>query len=356
MQQLMFIMKEINNSTESYFQSNLKHIRPKLNKISKNEIKFHNIIASKGKSIIFKIDKRTLYLRLSPVSEQNKDFAEIWIKLLINQNFFWIGFNKYSFGLLLKNCFLFDSLKNQPIEIQCALVESILDPFLSILEHSISSRIEINTIALQAPAPNNTINVIFALDQNDTSNANGYFVFDGTLTPFFSKILENLPDPKFHKWDLLQTSLRFQIGSTWLNIEELQELNCNDLVFIDNCPLLHDHSITIYIAPNLASKGTIKDNKLVIDTTMTEIKKEEIRNVVDIDELRINLAFDVGEKMIQFQELKKIQPGYIFELDNPMVRPVTIRANGQPIGNGELLQIDEKIAVRVLELNQQPNG
>jgi type III secretion system YscQ/HrcQ family protein len=349
-------MKEINNSTESSFP-NLKHTPPKFNKISKKEIEFQNMIAHKRGALPFEFDQQHFHFRLNSISSEHSiDIAEIWIKLLFNQNFFWVGFNKYSFGLLAGNCFLFDSLENQPTEIQNALVESTLDTFLSATEHSISSRIDIDTVALMAPELGNSRTVFFTLDQNETPNANSYFAFEESLSPVFLKILENLPDSKPHKWDPLQTTLRFQIGLTRLNVEELQELRCNDLIFIDDCPFFHDHSISIHIIPNLVCKGILKDNKLVINTTMTEIKKAENKNVVDIDELQIDLVFDVGEKTIPLQELKKIQPGYIFELDKLMTSPVTIRANGQAIGTGELLEVDEKIAIRVLGLNQQSNG
>jgi flagellar motor switch/type III secretory pathway protein FliN len=349
-------MTNTHDLAENHFQSKLNYSLPELEIITKNEVKFHNIIACKGRSILFQIEKRTLFLQLTTTSEQNKDFAGIWIKLLINQNFFWIGFSKYSFGALLGNCFLFDSLSDCPAEIRGAVIESTLTSLLNIIEDSTSSRIEIDTVAMQAPDTKTTRNVFFTLNKNGSSNTNGYFAFDETLMPFFSKMLENLPDTKIRKWNQLQTSIHFQIGSTTLTIGELQNLRCNDLIFIDDCPLLLDHILTIRVAPNLECEGTYKDKKLIIQTTMSEKMKEENSNVTDIDELQVNLVFDVGERSIQFQELKKIQPGYIFELDNLMVRPVTIRANGQSIGSGELLQTDEKIAVRVLELNQQSNG
>lgn len=345
-------MNDINN-----FQADLKYSQPKLTTISKSEVEFQNSIACKSRSILFQIEKRTLYFRLIPISEQNKDFAGIWIKLLINQNFFWIGLSKFSFGALIGNCFLLDSLSHCPAEIRGAVIESTLSSFLNTIENSTSNKIEIDTVALQDPDTKTTRKVFFSLNNHDTPMANCYFEFDESLRPFFLNILENLPDIKFHKWNnLLQTSIRFQIGSTQLKVEELQDLNSNDLIFIDYCPLLHDQLLTVCIAPNLECHGTYKDNKLVIQTTLSEKMKEQENNVIDIDELHINLAFDVGKQTIQFQELKKIQPGYIFELDNLITRPVTIRANGQSIGNGELLQTDDKIAVRVLELNQKSDG
>jgi type III secretion protein Q len=341
---------------ENHFQSKLKYSLPKLEIITKNEAQFQNIIACKGRSISFQIEKRTLILRLVPASKQNKYFAEIWIKLLINKNFFWIGFSQYSFGILLGNCFLFDSLSDCPAEIHSSIIESMLTPLIDTIEDSTSSRIEINSLAMQAPDTKSMRKVFFTLNKNGDLNTNGYIAFDETAMTFFSKILENLPATKIHKWDQLQTPIRFQIGSTKLKTGELQDLRCNDLIFIDDSPLLSDHILTIRIAPNLECKGTYKDKKIVIQTTMSEKIKEESNNVTNIDELQVNLVFDVGKKSIQFQELKKIQPGYIFELDELMVRPVTIRANGQSIGSGELLQLDEKIAVRVLELHHKANG
>ena len=58
----------------------------------------------------------------------------------------------------------------------------------------------------------------------------------------------------------------------------------------------------------------------------------------------------MGRIQLTLGELKGIQPGFSFELEKTTEKPVTIRANGKIIGTGELVQIDERIGVRVIEV------
>jgi type III secretion protein Q len=63
----------------------------------------------------------------------------------------------------------------------------------------------------------------------------------------------------------------------------------------------------------------------------------------------IILTFETGRQKITIGELEKIKAGYTFECANPVGAPVTICANDTPIGIGELLDVDGRIGVRIIE-------
>jgi len=58
----------------------------------------------------------------------------------------------------------------------------------------------------------------------------------------------------------------------------------------------------------------------------------------------------VGRKTFRLAELGELKPGFAFELETPVDKAVTIRANGRRIGSGELTRVGERVAVRVLEV------
>ena len=51
-------------------------------------------------------------------------------------------------------------------------------------------------------------------------------------------------------------------------------------------------------------------------------------------------------------ELGQLQPGYTFKLSKAVERdrPVTIKANGVPVGGGENVQIDDRLGIRIQSL------
>lgn len=71
---------------------------------------------------------------------------------------------------------------------------------------------------------------------------------------------------------------------------------------------------------------------------------------VDVEDLPVRLVFVAGEMEVPLRELHAMAPGYVFDLRQPVDRHVEIRANGRPVGTGELVDIDGRVGVRVLSL------
>ncbi len=71
----------------------------------------------------------------------------------------------------------------------------------------------------------------------------------------------------------------------------------------------------------------------------------------NLDEIGIDLVFEIGRKQILMKDLKKIRVGYTFDLNKQLNNIVAIKANGKKIGEGELVQLDEKIGVRLTEIS-----
>ena len=76
----------------------------------------------------------------------------------------------------------------------------------------------------------------------------------------------------------------------------------------------------------------------------------------DADDLPIRLVFIAGELDVALRELRRIAPGYVFELRQPVDRHVEVRANGKTIGTGELVEVDGRVGVRLLTCNRASAG
>ena len=69
--------------------------------------------------------------------------------------------------------------------------------------------------------------------------------------------------------------------------------------------------------------------------------------------LRIVLVFEIGRRSIPLSELSTWREGALVELNPPALEAgmeVTIRANGDAIGTGDLVMIDDRLAVRITRL------
>jgi type III secretion system YscQ/HrcQ family protein len=65
--------------------------------------------------------------------------------------------------------------------------------------------------------------------------------------------------------------------------------------------------------------------------------------------LPVDLAFELGRTELRVGELSQLQPGYVFPLAGALEGAnVTIRANGQAVGQGELVAVGDSLGVRLL--------
>jgi len=69
----------------------------------------------------------------------------------------------------------------------------------------------------------------------------------------------------------------------------------------------------------------------------------------EVDALPVNLVFVAGELQVPVGELRAHGPGFVYELKEPVGSQVEIRANGRTIGTGELVELEGRFGVRILE-------
>ena len=77
-------------------------------------------------------------------------------------------------------------------------------------------------------------------------------------------------------------------------------------------------------------------------------QQDSLEAGLDTGNLPIKLVFIAGEMEIPLCELERIGPGYVFDTRQAGSGQVEIRANGASIGNGELVEIDGRVGVRIL--------
>ena len=65
----------------------------------------------------------------------------------------------------------------------------------------------------------------------------------------------------------------------------------------------------------------------------------------------VTITFMAGEQTLSLEQVKQLHEGYAFELDKTPSDTLQILANGRCIGEGEWVQINEHLGVRITQLN-----
>lgn len=330
-----------------------------LEKHTRESIHLNNLISlSKGYRQRIQVNNRIGYLELlSSQTDRDKPSMQS-IPLDIDSHPAYIGLTKLLFRDRLNRFISKDNLTEIPLQLHNAVIEATLDYELSLFEKMLEVPLKVIGIDRQQRAEEDDITVLFSLTWEDYSHPiEGYLSFKQPLLPLFFKVYEKIPKCGTHNWELLSKRIHFEIGSTQLSTAMLRDITSGDVVFLDRCSLVQENTVFIPIASDLLLKGQVKGDTIVINGRCKDIEMNEKEpESIDMDNLPIDLVFEVGEREIPLRELKTLQPGYTFTLDTPLEKPVTICANGHRIGKGELLDINNRIGVRVLELSGKFDG
>ena len=71
---------------------------------------------------------------------------------------------------------------------------------------------------------------------------------------------------------------------------------------------------------------------------------------LDTDGLSINIDFNLGHGMVRIADLRTLTPGYVFNLEEEPGAEVSIIAGGQEVGRGEIVQVAERLGIRIVSL------
>jgi type III secretion protein Q len=151
--------------------------------------------------------------------------------------------------------------------------------------------------------------------------------------------------------------MRLEVGYSDLRYGDLAGLAVNDLIVLDQAHVnVSKPSIVGRVGVTARVTGILENGHLTITSLLESAMPEHIdpaasgAPLTSLDDIAVRVTFDVGERMLTLGELKAMKVGHVFNLAREPQRLVTIRANGRPIGHGELVAIDERVGVAVHEL------
>jgi type III secretion protein Q len=153
--------------------------------------------------------------------------------------------------------------------------------------------------------------------------------------------------------DAIAVPVRLEAGATVLERAELQALEAGDLILLDDCWLAPGGEMSISAGAGLAFRARLEAQTLTVTQPLGPVMADAPStpaNAAAAERLPVRLTFDLGERSMTVAELRDLKPGYTFDLGRELRRAVSIRAHGQVIGEGELVEIDGTLGVAVTSL------
>jgi type III secretion system YscQ/HrcQ family protein len=165
----------------------------------------------------------------------------------------------------------------------------------------------------------------------------------------------------------LATEASYTLGSLSLTLAEMSTLAPGDLVVL---PELASDLVILRVQGRAHAFRLIAENwvclgrevteryRLTLDavertSTMSHEHEFAEKPITGLAELGVVIDFDLGRMSLPLAQVQTWQPGTVVSIEPPPLNPgveVTIRANGQIIGIGDLVRIDDRIGVRITRL------
>lgn len=86
------------------------------------------------------------------------------------------------------------------------------------------------------------------------------------------------------------------------------------------------------------------------ENTQTEAPSSETQGLITPEQIPLTLVVEVGQVQMTVEQLLKLEPGNLLEINIHPEEGVDLTINGKMVGKGELIRIGEAIGVRVLQL------
>jgi type III secretion protein Q len=248
------------------------------------------------------------------------------------------------------------ALKRLDAELAAMILEMALAPLLRRLEAGSGRRFALRRIG-DAPVDGKiALPLAFLPENGDGVPLPACLHVDPASLPLVAGLVERLPlDPG--DTEALMIELACRVGMAELTREELATLAPGDLVVMTRTRA-GAGEIDLVVERALVFPARITQTTATLAGGGRRAVAEEnaagdgtpVAEIADLDSVPVTLVFEIGRLRLPLGELRTLAPGFSFDLGRDLRAPVDILVGGRKIGTGELVQIDERLGVRVSKL------
>ncbi|MGL6512272.1 type III secretion system cytoplasmic ring protein SctQ [Aeromonas hydrophila] len=165
--------------------------------------------------------------------------------------------------------------------------------------------------------------------------------------PLFGK----LPTRPSQQRLTLPLTLSLQWGAMRVAISELETLSYGDVLLPLPHPLLGQQLLLCVEGRPFAY---CLPHQQHLELTAMHNAADDNLDATQLDNLPIQVTFEVGRQTLDWHSLTTLQPGSLIDLGTPIDGEVRIISNGHQLGSGRLVEIQGRLGVRVESLKSEP--
>lgn len=314
-------------------------------------VQLFNLLASRRASLTVELEGRPRPLRLGAPPP---DFiAPRNIALLLGNQRLWLTLPQESLAQLCATWLSNEPFHRLPTLLRHSLLSVVLEPLLNSLGQLTGSNARL--AAKDDSSPDDGLQQL-GLWQADQPF--GSLQLQADTAASLRTVLQAMPaaSTDIPPWPDLPIPLRLVMAQTSLPAIDLLALEPGDVLLLaDNS---NQQVLTLCHGEQRLASATLDHNQVTLaplpETQMSDnddISPDQPASAgLSAADLDVRVQFDLGDTSLPLAELQQLQPGYTFTLDRSQTDIVRLRVGNQVIGHGELVQVDDRLGVRVTTL------
>jgi type III secretion protein Q len=270
-------------------------------------------------------------------------------------------------AMLLEETIPLEEFDELPPPVRGAALEASLESLLERVDHFSGARSAIERVEDRRSLEPFQAALILRLKRRTDALAYAAAVHtDAAGLEWLAARLGQLPGKVHRSLDHLPVAAHIELGRLTITQAETRELTPLDILLPQTCEDRSAHEIRLRFCDRLSLTGRLTAPDRVSITSLATTEEEpspmpptdtksptSAPDALPVSEVPVTLVFELGQTRLTLGELGQVQPGYTFQLSEAVQRdrPVTIKANGITVGQGEIVQIDDRIGIRIRSFN-----
>ncbi len=247
-----------------------------------------------------------------------------------------------------------EKLESLPKELSLATIEASHESLINIIETALDSEIKLYKYSNEFNG-NTDEWLSLKITGDDKHVSNAKLILNNHIINELVEAISILPIEKDQSIPAITIPIYMEYGRTKINKSLISSIELGDVLLVDSTNSLDKNNTHIRLTnmkKYLARNTTDSKKYLFQEEVHMKNNESETETSINLNDLPLTVTFDLGKTSLPLSELEKLGEGYTLDLsDVSLDELVTLRIENQLLGKGELVEIADRIGVRITQLS-----
>lgn len=237
-----------------------------------------------------------------------------------------------------------------PVSLKIACVEIALEGVLDAMTQYLGYQVQVKNIKSEESECDSSVSMEIMLKSENEYSCGRLFLDEGLGNYLCTRLPIKKP-PTLEKWFYIEIQIQCVVAVTTLRLHELNDIVINDIILFDACYMSESDELLLVVPGQCCYRAKYAENRLAILEMKEKRMPSSGLNSSNLEDLEIDVVFQLKEIKLTLGELSNLQPGYSFDMGLDLSAPVTLKANGLEIAKCQLVEIENRLGARIVSIN-----